>query len=83
MRAGMVGLVLLTAAAIQAAAAQDYPWCAVYDMQGSVTNCGFVSLEQCRWTVSGVGGYCAQNPYLAAAPAGRPRPGTKTKRAER
>ena len=25
---------------------------------GPVTNCGFDSLEQCRWTVSGAGGYC-------------------------
>ncbi len=49
--------------AISPAMAQDYPWCAVYDHGGAVTNCGFVSLEQCRWTVSGAGGYCREKTF--------------------
>ena len=36
-----------------------YPWCAQYQRDGR--NCGFTTLEQCRATVSGNGGYCEQN----------------------
>ena len=32
-------------------------WCAV-DGVGGGTNCGFVTIEQCRASVSGVGGFC-------------------------
>jgi hypothetical protein len=35
-----------------------YPWCAEYwgDRGGGGTNCGFLTLEQCRAAVSGVHG---------------------------
>lgn len=41
----------------------EYPWCAVYsgDSVGG-TNCGFSTIEQCRATVSGIGGSCEPNP---------------------
>ena len=68
---GMTVVVAL-AYASQPAAAYDYPWCAHYSGRGDSTNCGFVSLEQCRWTVSGIGGFCAQNPFWVAAQAERP-----------
>jgi Protein of unknown function (DUF3551) len=56
---------------IQPSAAREYPWCANY---GPTTrNCGFVSFEQCRATISGIGGYCAQNPLYQAGPPTRPR----------
>ncbi len=65
---------LILACANQPAAAYDYPWCAHYSGRTGGTNCGFVSFEQCRWTVSGIGGFCAQNPfYVAALAADRPR----------
>jgi Protein of unknown function (DUF3551) len=43
-----------------------YPWCANYSGESSGgRNCGFTTWEQCRATVSGVGGFCARNPmYL-------------------
>ncbi len=67
--------VLTLAGAIQPAAAYDYPWCAYYSGRTGGENCGFVSFEQCRWTVSGAGGFCAQNPFYAAAQStARPRP---------
>jgi hypothetical protein len=49
-----------------------YPWCAHYGggMDGG-NNCGFSTLEQCRASVSGVGGFCAQNPFYTG-PAERP-----------
>jgi hypothetical protein len=36
------------------------PWCA-YDNDGG-TNCGFYSYAQCMADISGIGGYCGQNP---------------------
>jgi hypothetical protein len=47
-----------------------YPWCAQYGgTDGGGTNCGFVTIDQCRATVSGMNGYCYQNPmYVLAAP---------------
>ncbi len=43
--------------------AQNYPWCAYYDMgeEGGGTNCGFVSYQQCMETLSGIGGFCTPN----------------------
>jgi len=43
------------------AKAQDYPWCAVYDMGDWSSNCGFVTEAQCWATVHGIGGYCTPN----------------------
>jgi hypothetical protein len=40
-----------------------YPWCAVLNMGDAAYNCGFVSIEQCRATVSGIGGFCEPNPF--------------------
>jgi hypothetical protein len=59
--------VVLTAmtAGTSASQARTYPWCAVYDW--STRNCGFVSFQQCRATVSGVGGICQRNPFAARA----------------
>lgn len=70
---------LLTATVVAAALAlpapghaDPYKWCAVYggDM-GGATNCGFVTIEQCRATVSGIGGSCDPNPFYTG-PAERP-----------
>jgi hypothetical protein len=41
-----------------------YPWCAVYDGDaGGASNCGFLTIEQCRATVSGIGGSCEHNQF--------------------
>jgi uncharacterized protein DUF3551 len=41
-----------------------YPWCAVYGSRGGGgTNCGFLTIEQCRATVSGIGGFCEPNQF--------------------
>jgi hypothetical protein len=37
-----------------------YPWCSRYDAYSY--NCGFVTWKQCQENVSGMGGYCYQNP---------------------
>jgi hypothetical protein len=75
---GAVALLALSCPSTPAAA-YDYPWCAHYSGRNGGTNCGFVSFEQCRWTVSGVGGFCAVNPFYVAA-HGYPQPKAKPKR---
>jgi hypothetical protein len=59
-------MVLITAGS---AGAQNYPWCAQYNLRGGATNCGFVSYAQCMATVSGIGGFCQRNPmYVPQQP---------------
>jgi hypothetical protein len=55
------------------AAAEPYKWCASYGTTtgGGGSNCGFVTLEQCRATVSGIGGSCNVNPFYTG-PEERP-----------
>ena len=45
-------------------------WCQT-DQDLIVVNCSYVSFEQCRATVNGVGGLCLRNP--APDPAPKPR----------
>lgn len=63
--AGAVGLIAaLFAATDKVGSEEPYPWCAAYSgPSNGATNCGFVTIEQCRATISGVGGYCQQNPW--------------------
>ena len=81
LRWAILGLAALAAAAMPPqgpARAYDkpydpYPWCAVYsgEMSGA-SNCGFLTLQQCRETVSGIGGSCEPNRFYnpgRAAPA--------------
>jgi Protein of unknown function (DUF3551) len=49
-------------------------WCANYDAGRGLggQNCGFFTLEQCRATVSGIGGFCVINQfYNPCGAAGR------------
>jgi hypothetical protein len=56
--AGAIFMVLITA---QSSSAEViYPWCAQNSRGGR--NCGFVTWEQCRATVSGTG-FCVENPF--------------------
>jgi hypothetical protein len=70
-------LAILAVAAMAAparpAAAIEYPWCAQYSGgdTGGALNCGFVTLEQCRATISGIGGTCEPN-QLYTGPIERP-----------
>jgi hypothetical protein len=74
----LLGGCTLLALSCLPAAAYDYPWCAHYSGRTGGTNCGFVSFEQCQWTVSGVGGFCAVNPFYVAT-HGYPPPKGKAK----
>jgi hypothetical protein len=62
--------------AINPANADPYKWCAVYDTGDASANCGFVTIEQCRATVSGIGGFCEPNQFYTGpdkTPAKRSR----------
>ena len=52
-------IVIVSAASGHRAVAQNYPWCA--DYASGVSNCGFVTFEQCLATLSGMGGFCNRN----------------------
>jgi Protein of unknown function (DUF3551) len=71
----ILGLALVVgvgvAAPAGAAEAQNYPWCAIYDVGDAAYNCGFVTYEQCRASVSGIGGTCMRN--TTYNPAATPR----------
>ena len=49
-----------------------YPWCADYSPgNGGGSNCGFLTIEQCRATVSGIGGFCVPNQFYNPGLTGR------------
>ena len=72
----VIGLALVGfAISASSATADPYPWCANYGTPGG-TNCGFVTIEQCRATISGMGGFCEPNQFytgLENLPAVRKR----------
>ena len=63
----LVTLVLATEALAQSTLAfphDPYRWCAVYSGDaGGASNCGFLTIEQCRANVSGIGGFCEPNQF--------------------
>ena len=56
------------------AQADPYRWCSVYGggEDGGSSNCYFMTLEQCRANVSGIGGFCTPNPFYDGRPIGTP-----------
>ena len=60
------GFVLSTMPAAQAAPLAKEDWC-ISSGTSAVKTCGFVSLEQCRATKSGIGGSCYRAPSAATA----------------
>jgi len=60
---GIATIASLLALATPVRAEIEYPWCAQYGGgdNGGGRNCGFSTLEQCRETVSGMGGSCEPN----------------------
>ena len=71
----ILAICVLTAGVGTPAEAQNYPWCAIYDVGDAAYNCGFISREQCMATVRGIGGFCnANTQYVSPAnPAPRVR----------
>lgn len=77
--AAFVTLALLMPTAGQA---DPYRWCAVYGGYdgGGGTNCGFVTLQQCRDTISGIGGWCEPNQFYTGPDKDQAPPAAKRKR---
>jgi hypothetical protein len=73
MRTIVLAATTLVALAFSPAAHADGSWCAQYSGRGGGTNCGFHSFEQCRATVSGIGGFCQPNPFRAYGSTREPR----------
>jgi hypothetical protein len=49
-----------------------YQWCAHYGRNlGGAASCGFVTYAQCMASVSGNGGFCAENPWWEPQPPAR------------
>ena len=64
MAALVVVPVVLTQTPASALPYDPYPWCALYSNdEGGGSNCGFLTIEQCRATVSGIGGFCVPNQF--------------------
>jgi hypothetical protein len=56
------GFAILLSVIPSSATADPYQWCAAYGTPGG-TNCGFLTIEQCRATLSGNGGFCEPNQF--------------------
>jgi Protein of unknown function (DUF3551) len=60
--------------------ADPYRWCADYSggRGGGGTNCYFMTIQQCRAAISGVGGFCRENGFYDRStcedPGRRPHP---------
>lgn len=65
--------VLAVGAAADPARADPYRWCAVYGgNDGGGSSCSFITLEQCRSAVSGLGGFCEPNQFYDGRPVVTP-----------
>jgi len=80
-----LALILAAGATGGEAKADPYRWCAEYSggSQGGGRNCYFITLEQCRWAISGNGGMCTPNPFYDGLPQTTPDDGARVKRRSR
>jgi hypothetical protein len=61
-------VLLIAGFTLDTAQADPYRWCSIYmGEDGGSSNCYFMTLEQCRANVSGVGGFCSPNPFYRGA----------------
>lgn len=78
----LVGGALLSQS-IQPAHADPYRWCAVYGGGrggGGGENCYFLTIEQCRAAISGMGGFCNPNNFYDGRPVRTPEDRYSTRR---
>jgi hypothetical protein len=74
----VVGILLGAIASVTPAKAQNYPWCAIYNKGANDMSCSFDTFDQCKASVSGIGGFCmANNTYVPPAAVTRPHPGAR------
>jgi len=72
----------LCAFAVTPARADPYRWCATYGGfgGGGVESCYYLTLEQCRASVSGIGGFCRLNGFYDGVPISTDGPVAQPKR---
>ena len=71
MRTAIAFLFAITAAsAVEPAKADPYRYCAVYGSfgGGGVESCWYLTIEQCRASVSGLGGFCKESAWYDGRP---------------
>lgn len=75
MRIVLAAFAFLAAGSLfEPANADPYGWCAEYGGgRGGGRNCYFVTLQQCRAAISGIGGYCTPNQFYTGTPANNSR----------
>ncbi len=68
-----------TDATIDPAHADPYRWCAQYGGfgGGGVESCYYVTIEQCRAAVSGIGGWCRESVWYDGRPVSTDVPAPK------
>jgi hypothetical protein len=65
------------------AQADPYRWCAEYGggrSGGGGTNCYFMTIQQCRAAISGLGGFCRQNNFYDGKPVRTPEDSYRQRR---
>ena len=77
MRIALAALIALSAGVLASAGpakADPYRWCADYGagFDGGGTNCYFLTYDQCRAAISGMGGFCRENGFYDGRPVGTP-----------
>jgi hypothetical protein len=86
-RTAIAAIVVILAAGVTGGEvrADPYRWCADYGgwRGGGARNCYFMTLGQCRATISGVGGTCVPNPFFDGRPVRTPEDGAPVRRKRR
>jgi len=73
--AALLGAAFVLCGSPQQAKADPYRWCAEYGgTEGGGSNCGFLTLEQCRQTILGMGGWCVPNQFYDGRPYDQAQP---------
>jgi uncharacterized protein DUF3551 len=72
----------IASAALTPAHADPYRWCAQYGGKSGATNCYFMTIEQCRAAVSGVGGFCMPNGFYTGPDEPQRRPRSHRRRSD-
>jgi hypothetical protein len=74
MRIAVAALVtMIVGLAAQPVHADPYRWCATYGAGFGSESCYFSTIEQCRASVSGLGGFCRENALYDGRPVGAPQ----------
>ncbi len=69
----MAAAAALAVTAEPGAARVSYPWCARLADWSGASSCAFTTYAQCMAEVSGIGGFCSENPFLPKPASPQPK----------